>query len=89
MNFEKRVKEIEESLDQEDEINEYLAIDQLTNDLERILENDVSTKQQISKEACLKESILKMFDSTKSERLEFDALDLTIKACYSQCHERN
>ena len=49
MNFKKRAREIEEFLDQKNEVNEYLVIDQLTNDLERILENDVSTKQQTSK----------------------------------------
>ena len=30
-----------------------------------------------------------MFDSTKSERIEFDASNLIIKACYNQCHEEN
>ena len=48
-NFEKWTKKIEEFLDQKNEVNEYLTINQLTNNLEKILENDVSTKQQISK----------------------------------------
>ena len=41
------------------------------------------------KKACFQKSILKMFDLTKSKRREFDASDLTIKACYNQCHEKN
>ena len=48
-NFEKQAKKIEKFFDQKNEINEYLAINQLMNDFEQILENDVSTKQQISK----------------------------------------
>ena len=44
--------------------------------------------QQLKK-TCFKKSILKMFDSTKSKRIEFDASDLIIKTCYNQCHEEN
>ncbi len=39
------------------------------------------------KEECLKESILKMFDSKKSGRMEIDALDLAIDACFNQLYE--
>jgi len=35
----------------------------------------------------LKESILKMFDPKKLGRIEIDALDLAIDACFSQLHE--
>ena len=49
MNFEKQTRKIEEFLDQKNENNEYLAINQLTNDFEQILENNVLTKQQIFK----------------------------------------
>ena len=48
-NFEKRARKIEEFFNSKNKVNEYLTIDQLMNDLEWILENDVSTKQQISK----------------------------------------
>ena len=59
-NFEKRTKEIEEFLDQKNIINKYLAINQLTNDFEQILENDVSTKQQIFKKAANHERFQKI-----------------------------
>ena len=36
------------------------------------------------KEECLKESVLKMFDPKKSDRMETDASDLAIDACFSQ-----
>jgi len=39
------------------------------------------------KEECLKESILKMFDPKKLGRMEIDALDLAIDACFNQLYE--
>jgi len=35
----------------------------------------------------LKKSILKMYDSRLSSRIEIDALDLVIDACFNQEHE--
>jgi hypothetical protein len=39
------------------------------------------------KEECLKESVLKMFDLKRSGRMEIDASDLVIGACFSQLYE--
>jgi len=39
------------------------------------------------KKECLKEPVLKMFDSRKLERMEIDALDLAIDACFNQLYE--
>ena len=39
------------------------------------------------KEECLKEPVLKMFDPKKLGRMETDALDLAIGACFSQLYE--
>jgi hypothetical protein len=39
------------------------------------------------KEECLKKSVLKMFDLKRSERMEIDASDLVIDACFSQLYE--
>ncbi len=39
------------------------------------------------KKECLKELVLKMFDSRKLERMEIDASNLVIDACFSQLYE--
>jgi hypothetical protein len=39
------------------------------------------------KEKCLKKSVLKMFDLKRPERMEIDASDLVIDACFSQLYE--
>jgi len=36
---------------------------------------------------CLKKSVLKMYDSRLSSRIEIDASDLVIDACFNQKHE--
>ena len=48
-NSKRRARKIEKFFDKKNEVNEYLAMNQLANNLEWILENDVLTKQQISK----------------------------------------
>jgi hypothetical protein len=48
--------------------------------------NEEAAFQGLKKE-CLKESVLKMFDSKKSGRMKTDASDLVIDACFSQLYE--